>query len=266
MSNLTSKILKFVPFLLVAGFFVISGSTNLVSSQVHVQILAQLKALESKIVPMALNLSLSFLVVYSAYLFYGSAKNGWVRMLTKVGCAPRGMGFWIMCFQAAFWLFFISIAFTTLAPTGLLKSVAVSGGFVAAIAGVVALGAKDAVGNVFWSICLHTLPKCKEGDRVKVEGVAPAEGIIEKIDFLTTRIKRQDSAQVVVITNAVLWQSTVSIGEPAPEKKKDDAPKVIVICCHGDADCEHKQGLATVPAALAAAATPPAIPQTPTIP
>jgi hypothetical protein len=194
--------------------------------------------------------------VYSAYLFYGAAKNTWVRMLAKVGCAQRGMGFWIMCFQAAFWLFFITLAFSALAPTGLWQSIAVSGGFVAAIAGVIALGAKDAVANIFYSVCLHTLPKCKEGDYVKVEGVTPAEGTIEKIDFLTSRIKRSDSEQRVVVTNSILWQNTVTIGVPAPEKKKDETPKVVVICCHGDANCTHQQGLSQVPAAMAAASQP----------
>jgi small-conductance mechanosensitive channel len=131
-------------------------------------------------------------------------------------------------------LFVLSIAFAWIAPTGLMTNVAISGGVVTLFAGVFALGAKDALGNIFYSVCLHTLPKCKEGDYVKVEGVSPAEGVIEKIDFLTSRIKRADTGQMVVLTNNLLWLNTVTIGvPPAKPKDKDDAPKVIVYCCHG---------------------------------
>jgi hypothetical protein len=252
---MAKKLLKLLPIILVVGFIVISGSTTWASKQVHDQIAKQLHAFEGELLPFALNMSLAFLIVYSAWLFYGSAKTGWVNFLTRVGVAQRGMTFLTMCFQAVFWLFTVSLAFTTLAPTGLLKNVAISGGFVAAIAGVVALGAKDAVANVFYSVCLHTLPKCAEGDYVKVEGVTPAEGVIQKINFLTSTIKRADTGQMVVLTNNLLWQNTVTIGiPPAKPKDKDDAPKVIVYCCHGGS-CPGALQAASVPVPPASQST-----------
>jgi small-conductance mechanosensitive channel len=253
-SKWSQWLLKLTPILLAAGFVVISGSTTWISVQVHTQIVGQLKALEAMILPIAINLVASFVIVYMAWLLYGSAKNVWAKFLTKVGCAPRGRSFWVMCFQILFWVIPISLAFAVIAPTGLIRGVALSGGVFAAGVGVLALGAKDAFANWFYSICLHTLPKCKEGDFVKVCGIDPAEGTITKISFLYTEIRRKKGDQTVIITNADLWTKTVTIGEPPPKEEKDEK-QFVVYCCHGT-DCQHQLKASAVQGAKVDAGAP----------
>jgi small-conductance mechanosensitive channel len=93
----------------------------------------------------------------------------------------------------------------------------VSGGIVI---GALVLAAKDEMKSVVGSIELHSLPKCQEGDYVKIIGTETIEGVITRIDYLHTSIDvKGEGTQIIVVPNSKLWESSLLINRP------DNRPK-----------------------------------------
>jgi small-conductance mechanosensitive channel len=219
--------LKLSPFLVVAVLLLLAGSTNLFSPQLERDLLAQAKEelVESR--PILISLAIAFTIFYAGYLIYRPLRCGFEKALTKFGkgFSDRGRRLWSLSFQTAFWLLVIGASMKVVAPN-FINNLVVGGGFVAGAAIV----AVDSVKNAISSVFLHTLPKCKETDYVKVIGVDSAEGVIEKIDYLYTTIQPEDPGQKVVLPNSTVLNSSLIIGKATlPVQKKE--PVVIRVEC-----------------------------------
>jgi len=229
-----------IPYVLVFGFIAIAGGTEWFSAQLHKQVLDELKAYYQALLPLTLSLCQAFLIVYTGHLIFGALRNGFVRVLSARGATDKGQHFFMLIFQAVYWLGVTLLALRAVAPNWL-QNVMLSGGIVV---GVVALAAQKALGNVVSSLCLHLLPKCTEGDHVKIVGVEGAEGRIIEIGYLSCKIDVK--GRVMTLPNSTVWDSAVLKGEP-PEKVDEPAKPLRVLVEFAGPEQEHPAD-ATAPA------------------
>lgn len=224
-----------IPIVLVIGFIAVAGGTEWLSAQLHQQVLAQLKLYYQNLVPMALNLCWAILIVVIARRLFVWLRSGFERFLqagkeTDKGhilfsLTEKGHSFFMLIFQAVYWLVVAFMVLRAVAPDWL-QNVVVSSSIVV---GVVGFAAQKALGNVVSSLCLHLLPKVSEGDYVTItgsDGKPIVEGKILEIGYLNTRILLKDG-RVHTLPNSVLWDNGTIIGEPPPDAPEE--PKVMKV-------------------------------------
>lgn len=248
LSKLKSGIRKMLPIVLVLGFVVISGSTNWLSTQVHAQMVKQLNAFSGKLMPFALNAAIGFLIVYGAWLLYGHTRNTVNQLLARSPATEKGRRLVILTLQAVYWFAALYIAASFVAPDFLSKAFL---GF-SILSAALALALQDAAKNIIASICLHTMPKCAEGDTIEVIGTDEAKGKLTKVGYFNAEIAISDSktGRKMIVPNSTLWNSPMVIGEPEPEddeKDKDaETPKVVVVhCCNPNCPCAAAEASST---------------------
>jgi small-conductance mechanosensitive channel len=229
--SLSKVFLKLLPILVVVAFCIVAGGTNWLTGRLHTLFVDQFRASVVQMLPVVLNLAISFCVVYAAFLLFQPARCALDRCLNTTGgnLSARGKRFWILSFQAVFWLTVLASAVRIVAPS-FVDSALLGGGI---FMGVTVLAAQDAVKNIIASGFLHTMPNCQEGDYVKIAGPDGAEGVITKVDYLSTTIHLKGSGPCkMVLPNSVVWNNAVIVGKPEIEEK----PKKVCrfCCCHGE--------------------------------
>lgn len=266
--HLPRLFVKLLPIIVVVALMAFFGNTEWFSKDLHNQIVEHLKAGAAQLMPILMNLGIAFIVVYAGYLVFKPMRCGVERCLTSAaaaGFSNRGKRFWILLFQAAFWMVLATIAARIIAPT-FVDNIVVGGSI---IMGVLVLAAQDMVKNIIASLSLHTMPKCQEGEYVKVVGT-DAEGEIVKIDYLSTHIKlKGEGLRMIVLPNSTVWNNAVIVGKPAKEEKKNPtcckcctcpahkADEQRLSCCNGNVFCNTAtHGCSCQNAACAAATAP----------
>ena len=210
---------------IVAAISIVTG-TDWLTETVHPLLGKNLTAAFSHALPTLGNAAIGFLIVWAGSLIFQPTRCGLERCLNSktLHLSSRGKRFWLLSYQACFWLTVGIVACLIIAPSFLDK--AVLGGSI--FMGVVVLAAQDAVKNMIASVCLHTMPKCHEGDYVKILTTDGAEGIIEKIDYLTCTIdEKGEGLRKVVLPNIMLWNNAVLVGKLEAKCKVDDWIKVV---------------------------------------
>jgi small-conductance mechanosensitive channel len=216
------KLTMALPYVIVFGLIGVAGGTEWFSAQLHQQVLGQLKLYYQALLPLTLNLCWAFLIVYTAHLIFGVLRSGFVRFLKAQGATEKGQSFFMLLFQAVYWIVVVFMALRAVAPDWL-QNVMLSGGI---FVGVVALAAQKALGNVVSSLCLHVLPKVGEGDHVKIVGVDSAEGTIVEIGYLSCKIQTKDG-RVMTLPNSSVWDNPTLTGDPPADTPED--PKVVKV-------------------------------------
>jgi hypothetical protein len=243
MKKFPRLLVKLLPILIVASL-VAFGSTSMVSTQLHLDTMAQLKQSLDLVRPVLINIGIAFVVVYSAFLAFHPLRCGVQRCLDSASNTlhARGRRFWMLFFQAAFWVTIGLLACRIVAP-GFVDSAMLSSSIVM---GVVGLAAQNEVKNVIASVFLHSAPKCEVGDYIKIVGSEGAEGVITKIDYLSATIDvKGEGKRSIIVPNSTVWNNSVVLGKPeAEEKKKDDDKKVVVVvrCCGGNHGADEQHG------------------------
>jgi hypothetical protein len=242
MKKFPRLLVKLLPIFIVAAL-VAFGGTSMVSTQLHLDTMAQLKSSMDLIRPVLINIGIAFVVVYSAFLAFHPLRNGFQRCLDSSGkLHARGRRFWMLFFQAAFWVTIGLLACRIVAP-GFVDSALLSSSIVM---GVIGLAAQSEVKNVIASVFLHSAPKGEVGDYVKIVGSEGAEGLITKIEYLSATIDvKGEGKRVIIVPLSTVWNNSVILGKPEKdEKKKDDDKKVVVVvrCCGGKHGADEQHG------------------------
>lgn len=205
---------KLLPAIALIAVAIVAGSTDLFSAQVQQFTLAALKERAAAFMPIVLDLVVAGVVLNIAWLLSGYVNKIAEKALERSGASDRGKQLGIKVVQMLFWGIAIFIVLSMFASELMGKFVL---GF-SVLGAALTLAMQGAANDFICGVLMQFTQRVRDGDEIKVIGLAEVEGKVRDVGYLSTVVESADG--VLSVPNRKIWESALKVKKnvPAPSK------------------------------------------------
>jgi small-conductance mechanosensitive channel len=203
---------KLIPTFVLITLAYLAGGTSVFDDRVHAVVGKAFTDFGSQLLPFAVNLLVSLVVVNIAYVFYHPVKDGAQKAMVRARASERAQLFGIKALGLTYWFVALLIAMTIVFPDVFSKLLLGASLLGAAIT----LALQGAANDFICGVLLQFTPKFKVEDQVTIGGLAldskDVTGRVTDISYLATTIVTESG--VINVPNRELWSRAVKVIDP----------------------------------------------------
>ncbi|MDR3613639.1 MAG: mechanosensitive ion channel family protein [Candidatus Obscuribacterales bacterium] len=203
---------KLIPTFVLIALAYLAGGTSVFDDRVHQIVGKAFTDFGAQLLPFAINLLVSLVVLNIAYVFYHPVKDTALKAMLKARASERAQLFGIKALALLYWFMALLIALTIIFPDVFSKLLLGASLLGAAIT----LALQGAANDFICGVLLQFTPKFKIGDEIIIGGLAldgkDVTGRVTDINYLATTLVT--ASGTINVPNRELWSRPVKVIDP----------------------------------------------------
>ena len=210
--SLGQTLKRLIPTFVLGGLAYLAGGTSVFDDRIHKVVGKAFSDFGSQLLPFAVNMLVSLVILNLAYVFYHPLKDTTLKAMNTARTSERAQLFGIKALGLLYWFVALLVALTIVFPDVFSKLLLGA----SLLGAAVTLALQGAANDFICGVLLQFTPKFKVEDKVIIGGLSldstDVTGRVTDISYLATTIVTDSG--VINVPNRELWSRAVKVIDP----------------------------------------------------